>query len=73
MQIGDSVTYVDPTGVERDALVTAVHGPWCINLIYVSGDTARNDTYGRQIERESSVSIQSEYTAHGRFFRLKAA
>lgn len=73
MKIGDAVTYVDTVGVEHDALLTAVHGPYCVNLLYVAKDESRTDSFGRQILRESSVTIQSDFTAHGRYFKSKAA
>lgn len=73
--IGTLVEYVDEVSVSHDALVTAVHGPElgvnAINLVYVSSDQDKDDPYGRQIERASSVSAESEYTAHGRFYRVK--
>ena len=66
--IGQHVTLVDEIGVKHDALVTAVHGPECINAIYVSKDATKHDQYGRQIERLSSLQKKSQYTAHGRYY-----
>jgi hypothetical protein len=61
LKIGDHVVYVDPQRVEHAALVTHVWQqiaggplPGC-NLTWVSADEARTDTYGRQIERNTSV------------------
>ena len=75
-QIGDAVIYTDEVGVEHDALVTVYwggdHEGGAMNCVYVSGDPAKNDPYGRQLERASSVSRQSEHTAHGRHWRPKA-
>jgi hypothetical protein len=85
MQVGDFVIYVDPFGVEHDALLTAIHGKiedvnemlaagkWipCVNVLYVLKDEDRMDGWGRQIGRESSVSHQSS-AAHGRFWKVKA-
>lgn len=72
MQIGDSVTYVDEVRVTHDALITAVHGSECINLIYVSTEELKADPYGRQIERASSVQRENPgVTAHGRYFNEK--
>lgn len=72
MKIGDAVWYVDPIGTQRAALLTAVHGgdsTPCVNLVFVSGDEERHDSYGRQIERESSVVHESNQSAHGNFWR----
>jgi hypothetical protein len=69
LKIGDVVTYRDEVGVEHNALVTAVHGPDCINVAYLSADPAKHDSYGRQVERDSSVQRQSDVTApNGRYF-----
>lgn len=68
-QIGDVVKLTDEHGVEHNALVTAVHGPSCINAVYTSGDAEKHDPYGRQIERYSSLQKKSEFTApNGRFY-----
>lgn len=71
-KLGQSVIYVDPVGNDHPALVTAVWSETCVNLVFVSGDPAREDTYGRQIERETSVthaSVQGQ--AHGRYWRYE--
>jgi hypothetical protein len=61
LKIGDSVVFIDPHRVEHAALVTHVWPqiaggplPGC-NVVWVSGDEARSDGYGRQIERATSV------------------
>lgn len=61
-KIGDAVKVVTSNYVETYGLVTAVHGVGyqagdvfhmpCINIIYVSPDAAKSDSYGRQIERD---------------------
>lgn len=66
--IGQAVKVVDELGVKHDGLVTAVHGPECINALYLSSDPAKHDQYGRQVERLSSLQKQSQYTAHGRYY-----
>lgn len=75
-QVGDSVIYTDEVGVEHDALVTVYWGGdregGSINCVYISGDSTKTDPYGRQTERASSVSRQSEHTAHGRHWHPKA-
>lgn len=68
--IGDTVTYVDEVGVSHKALVTSVHGPACINCVYVSTDSTKTDSYGRQIERASSVQLKSDLTANGRYYTV---
>lgn len=68
-KVNDVVLVTDEQGVEHNGLVTAVHGPHCINVVYVSGDALKNDPYGRQLERMSSLSEKSEHTApRGRFY-----
>ena len=73
VRVGQAVTFVDPGGVARPALVVRVHGPEdedpSINLIYVSGDASRFDMYGRQIERVISVVHQRNQSAKGNFWR----
>lgn len=78
MKEGDPVVYVDEVGVEHHALVTAVwtgmglpkpdHQPGC-NLVFVSSDPAKGDTYGRQIERRTSVSHQEAQMAPGNYWK----
>ena len=69
---GCAVEYVDEVGVPHDALVTCVHGPNVINLVYVTKQLDKTDQYGYQLERVSSCTIEGQYAAHGRFFRLKS-
>ena len=68
--IGDPVKVVDEHYGEHVGLVTEVHGKFgdtlpaaagggsyvpCINVVYVSGDPAKRDPYGNQLERLSSL------------------
>lgn len=75
MEIGAAVVFSDEFSVEHDALITAIHGEYgpeskpSINLCYVSKDSARSDTYGRQIMRNSSVPHRSNQSARGMFWR----
>ena len=68
------VVYVDTLGKDRDALVTAVHGPAdkspSINLVVVNDDDAQTDSYGNKTERSSSVSHQSNQWARGNHWRF---
>jgi hypothetical protein len=41
----------------------------CVNLVFTSADGSKTDDYGRQIERESSVSHKNDSSAHGRYWR----
>lgn len=71
---GQKVTYVDSHAMEREALVTRVfHGmsgaaDGC-NLVFVSDDPSRTDSYGQQIERSTSVPHQSGQPAHGNYWK----
>lgn len=73
LEIGAALVYLTPTRQRVNALVTAVHGQgapeehkakygsWpCINVCFVSPDTSKQDPYGRQIERATSVSHGSQ-------------
>lgn len=69
LKVGDPVIYVDPYGKDTPALVTAVWGPTCINIVFVSKDENRKDGYGRQTEHESSVGHRSmANNVYGRYF-----
>lgn len=61
VKIGDVVTFIDEYRQERPALVTCVFGPTCLNIVYVSNDPARTDSYGQQIERRTSVLHAGAY------------
>jgi hypothetical protein len=70
--VGESVVYVDPVGVSRPALVTAVFGSGAtasINVVIVSNDAAMRDQYGQQIGRETSIVHKTKQSAHGRYWR----
>lgn len=77
---GLSIVYGDHTGVEHDALCTAAWGEnsWgegeqapCINVVYVTSDETKTDSYGRQIERDTSVPHRSSQTAPGNWWKLQ--
>ena len=61
VKIGDSVTFINALRIEIPALVTAVWSPTCINVVFVSDDINKTDSYGRQIERYTSVGHKSLY------------
>jgi hypothetical protein len=72
VSVGSHVTYVDPVGKRRDAVVTAVWGDpkWnpSINIVFVTDDIARQDNYGAQIERKTSVVNRANQPAHGEYW-----
>lgn len=73
-KIGDAVKIVTSDYVETFGLVTAVHGvgyergedwiPPLVNVVYVSPDAAKSDSYGRQIER-SMTSVNHKINTQG--------
>lgn len=69
MKIGETVVFVDEVGHASPALITAV---WeqhpdspspSLNLVLVHKDETMKDTYGRQIERRTSISHQTQQFA----------
>ena len=70
VHVGDSVVYYDEKGISHNALVTAVWPGDYLNLVMVSDDDTRQDTYGRQIERETSVTHCEDSGLHGKNWRL---
>ncbi len=72
LTVGDVVVFHDARNQPHHALVTAVWSNWdnpCINVCYVSSDEDRKDSYGRQIERNTSVSHGSGQSAAGHYWR----
>jgi hypothetical protein len=71
--VGSPVTFVDSLGRDRPALVTAVWGPPesnpSINVVVVNNDENQTDTYGRKIERFTSVVHKSNQYAHGNYWK----
>lgn len=85
LEVGSNVIYTDEHFADHVALVTAIWGQpdWrehciepnqacvpCINLVYVSGDNTKDDPYGRQIERSTSVVHASSQPAGGACWRM---
>ena len=66
IEVGSAVRVLDEDYAEHYALVTCVHGQFvdgrvpCINVVYTSGDEAKRDPYGRQLERMSSLQHESQ-------------
>lgn len=65
VHVGDHVIWVDPVARQYNAIVTAVWSQTCINVVIVSGDPAKDDTYGRQIERHTSQQHKDVMKVHG--------
>lgn len=74
LKVGGHVIIVDPHGVQRDALVTCIWGKVedvpCINVAFVSGDESRQDSYGRQTERTTSLVHKTRQAAHGFYYMM---
>lgn len=68
MKRGDVVVYVDPRGIEHNALVTEVWGETTINIVVVSKDETKHDSYGLQLERHTSLVHQSMTQAAGQMW-----
>lgn len=68
--IGDVVIWHDPYGNPHNALVQAVWSPACINIVLVSYDDSKQDTYGRQIEHQTSQVHKSLQPVHGYYWRF---
>lgn len=70
VNVGDVVIAHDPVGKASNALVTAVWGKNCINVVFTSLDPAKTDPYGRQTERYTSFMHGSVNTVHGMYWRF---
>lgn len=72
-KVGAHIIFFDTHRVPHSALVTVwwnngqpeLHKTPALNLVYVSDDEAKTDTYGRQLERATSVSHKSAHIAGG--------
>ena len=69
-EVGQSVRFVNSLGKEQGALVTAVWGDDkpAVNLIIVSLDENKKDTFGRQTEHHGSVVHEDNQSAHGMYW-----
>jgi hypothetical protein len=76
MRIGDHVVYVDPFSKPQQAVLTAVwdsgheeiYPSPAVNVVWVSADPARTDSYGRQVERATSVPHVTSQRAPGSYW-----
>lgn len=67
--VGSHVIFTDPTGGEHDALITAVWGTQCINVVIVLKDPSQKDNYGRKtFKGYTSVTHGNVVQAHGNFW-----
>lgn len=82
-KVGQNVIYVDTVGKKRKALVTIWWGknedgtnvphysmpgePGC-NVVFLSDDVEKRDSYGRQIERSTSLVHRSNQPANGNYW-----
>jgi hypothetical protein len=68
--VGKPCVYVDPRGKHYAALITAVHGGECINLVYVNDAEGQKDNYGQKVMRSSSCMHGNIQQAHGNYWLL---
>lgn len=67
--VGSYVEYFDPVGKKFDALITAVWGPECINILFVVEDPTQTDNYGRKIDRSQTSLMHGRLQqAHSRYW-----
>lgn len=71
--VGQMVNYVDTEGQRRMALVTAVHPGMSgqadgINCVGVNKDENQTDSYGRKLERWTSVPHKTGQPAQGNYW-----
>lgn len=73
--VGSHVVYVDPVGGQHQAFVTAIWGnpkdAPLINLVYANPDENSTDSYGRQIQRQTSLHHGSAYAVHGQYYMMR--
>lgn len=67
---GVACRYFDPRGREYAALITEVHGPQCVNLVYVNDVEGQQDAYGQKLLRSSSCMHGSIQQANGNYWLL---
>lgn len=74
LKVCGHVIWVDAHGRQHDAIVTTIWGKIedvpCINLVVVSDDESKQDSYGRQIERQTSVVHRTRQAAHGWYYMM---
>jgi len=68
--VGKACVFFDPRGKAYDALITAVHGTRCVNLVYVNDAAGQTDSYGQKVMRASSCMHGNDQQAHGNYWLL---
>ena len=68
-EVGDAVIFVDPRGVDHNAIVITRWSSNMINLVRASDATDQTDSYGRQIVRDTSVPHKTNSPTHGYHWR----
>lgn len=68
--VGKACVFFDPRGQKFDALITAVWGKQCINLVYVNDAEGQKDSYGQKVMRSSSCMHGNVQQAHGNYWLL---
>lgn len=68
-EVGDHVIWVDSRGGNHNALIQTVWSDTCINVVFISGDENRKDSFGRQIEHATSCTHVSRMSVHGFYWR----
>lgn len=56
---GDSIVYIDSYRQPHNALVTEGWSETCVNLVLVSSNESERDSYGRQLDRQTSCVHRS--------------
>lgn len=72
VNVGDAIVYHEPDGTGKNGIVIAVwsQGPsYCLNLVTIEDDPARDDSYGRQIKRPTSISYKDNMPVHSNYWR----
>lgn len=69
-KVGEMVIWHDSVGKPHNALVTAVWGASCINVVFISSDESRQDSCGRQMERQTSATHKESQRVHGFYWRF---
>jgi hypothetical protein len=69
--VGQPVVWHDSVGKAHDAIVTVAWSPTMVNVVFVSSDEAKQDSYGRQIERATSCQHKSVNQVHGYYWRFQ--
>jgi len=75
LAVGCNVIFVDPVAGQHQAVVTSIFGDPavnvpCINIVYVNPDETMQDSYGRQIMRQTSLCHRSVNPAYGMYYMM---